>query len=92
MSPLRVCCRPPKPQWYDVNHIFKLKEMGIMNPVSSPSLTIHQGTCYALFAYDIGLSINLEEAERRITAGTERGRLRHKARAPQYFEYRPAPL
>ncbi|OQW34167.1 MAG: hypothetical protein A4E20_11485 [Nitrospira sp. SG-bin2] len=66
--------------------------MGIMNPVSSPSLTIHQGTCYALFAYDIGLSINLEEAERRITAGTERGRLRHKARAPQYFEYRPAPL
>jgi hypothetical protein len=45
-----------------------------------------------MFAYDIGSSINLEEADRRITAGTERGRLRHKARAPQYFDYRPAPL
>jgi hypothetical protein len=63
-----------------------------MSPASLPSLTINKGTCHALFAYDIGLSINLEEAARRITAGTERGRLRHKARAPQYFEYRPAPL
>lgn len=62
--------------------------------MSSPSqsLLIHQGTCYALFAYDIGWAIDLVEAERRITAGTERGRLRHKSRAPQYFEYRPAPL
>lgn len=56
------------------------------------SLVIQQGRCYALFAYDIGWSIDLGEAERRITAGTERGRLRHKTRAPQYFEYRPAPL
>ena len=54
-----------------------------MDPASLPAFTINKGTCYALFAYDIGLSINLEEAERRITAGTERGRLRHKARAPQ---------
>lgn len=61
--------------------------------VPPPSqLMIKTGTCYALFAYDIGQSINLEEADRRITAGTERGRLRHKTRAPQYFEYRPAPL
>jgi hypothetical protein len=58
----------------------------------SRDLTISKGTCFALFAYDIGLSINLTDAERRIIAGTERGRLRHKARAPQYFEYRPAPL
>jgi hypothetical protein len=55
-------------------------------------VTITKGTCFALFAYDIGLSINLGDAERRILAGTERGRLRHKTRAPQYFEYRPAPL
>ncbi len=54
--------------------------------------TITKGTCFALFAYDIGHSINLTDAERRIIAGTERGRLRHKTRAPQYFEYRPAPL
>jgi hypothetical protein len=55
-------------------------------------IVIAKGICHALFAYDIGLSINLTEAERRIAANTERGRLRHKARAPQYFEYRPAPL
>jgi hypothetical protein len=55
-------------------------------------LSITKGTCFALFVYDIGLSINLTAAEGRIIAGAERGRLRHKTRAPQYFEYRPAPL
>ncbi len=63
-----------------------------MSFASTPTLTVSKGTCYAMFAYDIGSSINLEEGDRRITAGTERGRLRHKTRAPQYFEYRPAPL
>lgn len=80
MPTLRIYSRTPKPQWYDVDHIFNLKEMGIMNPASLPSLTVNQGACYALFAYDIGLSINLEETERRITAGTEREWLRHKSR------------
>jgi hypothetical protein len=63
-----------------------------MGPSQNTTLTVNKGTCYAMFAYDIGASITLEEADRRITAGTERGRIRHKARAPQYFEYRPAPL
>jgi len=58
----------------------------------SQSVTITKGTCFALFAYDVGHSINLSDAEQRIAAGAERGRLRHKTRAPQYFEYRPAPL
>ncbi len=55
-------------------------------------LSIEQGTCYALFAYDIGLTIDLNDAEQRVTAIKERGRIRHKARAPHYFDYRPAPL
>jgi hypothetical protein len=59
---------------------------------SSTSLTINKGTCYAVFAYDIGWSINLQDVNRRITADTERSRLRYKTRAPQYFEYRPAPV
>ena len=63
-----------------------------MSPSPSHSILVNKGTCYALFGYDVGLSIDLEEADRRITANTERGRLRHKARAPQYFAYRPAPL
>lgn len=56
------------------------------------TLSVTKGTCYALFAYDIGLSINLDEAERHITAIKQRSRIRHKRRAPQYFDYRPAPL
>lgn len=56
------------------------------------ALSISRGTCYVLFAYDIGLSISLDETERHITAIRQRSRIRHKRRAPQYFEYRPAPL
>ena len=63
-----------------------------MHASSLTSLTINKGTCYAVFAYDIGWSINLEEVNRGITADRERGRLRHKTRSPQYFEYRPTPL
>jgi hypothetical protein len=53
---------------------------------------VQEGVCYALFAYDAGLGINLDESERRITALTQRAAIRHKRRAPRYFAYRPAPL
>lgn len=56
------------------------------------TLSVGKGTCYALFAYDIGLSIDLNEADRRIAAYTERGGIKPKRRAPNYFEFRPAPL
>ncbi|MEX5219692.1 MAG: hypothetical protein AB7G68_04485 [Nitrospiraceae bacterium] len=55
-------------------------------------LTIEKGMCYALLVYDIGAAVDLEEADRRITAVKERPRIRHKLRAPQHLEYRPAPL
>jgi hypothetical protein len=55
-------------------------------------IQVTRGVCHALFAYDVGLSINLEEADRRITANKARGIFHHKLRAPQYLEYRPAPL
>ena len=56
------------------------------------TLRVEKGVCYALLAYDIGLSIDLDEAERRITAFKERGSIRPKRRAPSYFEFRPPPL
>lgn len=56
------------------------------------ALTVEKGVCCALFAYDVGLSINLDEAECRITTIKQRARVQHKRRAPRYFEYRPAPL
>lgn len=55
-------------------------------------LRVERGTCYALFAYDVGLAVDLDEAQRRITADKQRSPLRHKRRAPYYFEYQPAPL
>src|SRR5438094_7193963 len=53
-----------------------------------PSIT--RGTCYSIFVYDIAFSIDLNEAERISSA--KRETIKHKRRAPQYFEYRPAPL
>lgn len=63
-----------------------------MGEIQKPALLIEQGMCYALFAYDVSLAIDLEDAERRMHAVTERGTLRHRRPAPRYFEYRPAPV
>jgi hypothetical protein len=51
-----------------------------------------KGTCHALFAYDIGIAIRLDEVERRITAVTERSGILSRRRAPEYFEFSPQPL
>src|SRR2546427_3766276 len=61
-------------------------------PEVRPELAVREGVCYALFAYDAGLAIDLDESERRITALTQRASIRHKHRAPKYFNYRPPPL
>ena len=53
---------------------------------------IQSGVCYVLFAYDAARSINLDEAERRIHETTQRETIKHKRRAPRYFEYQPPPL
>ncbi len=53
---------------------------------------IIRGTCHALFAYDIGFSIDLNEAERRIKDVKQRETIKHKRRAPQYFQVQPPPL
>ena len=54
--------------------------------------TVARGTCYVLFAYDVALQVDLDEAQRRVTADSHRGSIRGKRRAPDYFEYQPAPL
>jgi hypothetical protein len=63
-----------------------------MAEMQKPSLLIEQGVCYALFAYDVSLAIDLDDAERRMHAITERETLRHRRPTPRYFEYRPAPV
>lgn len=61
-------------------------------PETPAPLHIHKGHCYALFAYDVGQGIDLGECRKHITALTEETRIKHKSRAPSYFEYTPAPL
>ena len=63
-----------------------------MNQASSSSITIDKGVCYVMFAYDIGVAINLDEADRHILSTKERSRILRKRAAPQYFDYRPPPL
>lgn len=45
-----------------------------------------------MFAYEAAQAIDLDAAERRLLAGTERQTIKQKRRAPASFEYRPAPL
>lgn len=54
--------------------------------------TIHKGSCFVLFAHDAARSVNLDDAERRFHEATQRQTIRHKRRAPSYFEYQPPPL
>lgn len=53
---------------------------------------IQDGRCIVVFAYDVGASIQIEEAEQLITATKERGRIKRKRPAPEYFDYHPPPL
>jgi len=62
------------------------------NGREAASFHVDGGTCFVLFAYDIARSVDLDHAERRITAITERNRIKRKRRAPPYFDYAPAPL
>lgn len=56
------------------------------------TVKIEQGTCYAFFAYDIALAINLDDAEQALSAVTQRGGIKRQHPAPAYFEYHPAPV
>jgi hypothetical protein len=53
---------------------------------------VARGTCFPLFAFEVAQAIDLDAAERRLLAATERQTIKHKRRAPASFEYRPAPL
>ena len=51
---------------------------------------IARGACHVLFAYEVAQAIDLDAAEARLAA--ERQTVKHKRRAPAFFEYRPPPL
>src|SRR5437867_2126547 len=73
------------------SHRTRMSE-AVSTAAEAPLLHVREGCCFALFAYEVGLGIDLDRAEERITSLKERARIRHKRRAPSYFEYSPAPL
>src|SRR5262245_62922240 len=54
-------------------------------------LRIEQGTCVLQYAYDVGLSIDLDECARRIT-DSQRHAIPRQRPAPRYFDFDPQPL
>lgn len=63
-------------------------------PLSNEENDIHieRGVCYVFFAYDVGISIHMDVAERRITSAKRRPSIRQKRKTPRYFEYHPPPI
>lgn len=53
---------------------------------------IRSGVCYAMFAYDIGFSIDLDRAERLIADDTRREKIRKTRRTPPSVKYEPPPV
>lgn len=52
---------------------------------------ISDGVAYVQFAYDVGMAIKLDHAEKTFD-GSERAPIKHQRRAPKYFEFQPYPL
>jgi hypothetical protein len=54
--------------------------------------TVQSGACFGLFAYDIALAINLNDAERLLTGVKQREAIQPDRRMPRSVQYQPAPL
>ncbi len=62
-----------------------------MQPPPSESVRITDGVCHVLYTFDVGLSIDLKECERRVTALKQREMVKHKKRAPMAFQGHDSP-
>lgn len=61
-------------------------------PSPRSSSTRVRGDAFVMFAYDLGLTIDLARATELLTDATRRKAVRHRRRAPSWFEYEPPPL
>lgn len=55
-------------------------------------MKIERGLVHVYFAFDVGLAIDLAEADRYIVAEKERSRVKSKKQAGKYFDFVPGPL
>jgi hypothetical protein len=63
-----------------------------LSVIKSPVPQLKRGVCHVMLAFEIGLSINLDDAAQRIKQGAERTKFRRDRKAPRYFDYDPPPL
>lgn len=63
-----------------------------MKPQDRAEFHVKKGVCYALYAFDIGIEIDLDRCRKLITSGNMDSGLRTNRRAPKFFDYHPAPL
>ena len=63
-----------------------------VSPNKLKPLLVKKGVCFALYAYDVGLSIDLERCKKLVASVNPEATVKHNRRAPKYFDYRPAPL
>ncbi len=63
-----------------------------LSVVKHPVPYLRRGVCHVMFAFELGLSINLDEAAQRIKQNVERTKFRRSRREPRYFDYDPPPL
>lgn len=61
-------------------------------PGQPPPPVIERGACFVKLAFDVGLAIDLDAADRHIAKATQRERIKHRRRTPRSFEYQPPPL
>ena len=57
-----------------------------------PAQTVARGACSIFFAYDIGLAIDLADAQARIAAANRPGVTRHRRRGPVNYGYHSPPV
>jgi hypothetical protein len=57
-----------------------------------PALVVRKGLVHVVFAYDIGLGVDLVRCKQHVADLTEVARIKHKGHAPTYFQFDPPPL
>ena len=60
--------------------------------MTSAPPAVKKGTVHVLFAYDVGLAIDLVRCQQHISDQVELAHIKHKGHAPHYFQFDPAPL
>ena len=55
-------------------------------------LVFEKAVCYVIYAFDVGLEIDIDRCARLIASEKMNGQLRANRRYPRFFDYHPAPL